>query len=281
MKIAFGTYAMPQSPLEDAIPLLAEIGYDGVEICLSPRHIGSMPAEINSERRKRIRDMLREHGMGIPALFMTGQIFQEDDSEHQRNLEHTRRTIQLARDLGMADAPVLAMGIGGKTDQWDSVRGRVVSRFRDFAALGGQEGFVMAGEAHCGASVDRSDRALWLINAVDSPCARLHFDIVHFYLSGENESEAVRRLLPLTAHTHITDARKHPDGSFDLLLLGDGDLDATEYVKAMQQGGWNDYITLEVSARVWGRADYDCVKAAEISYESLQHAFISAGVGRD
>jgi len=180
MKIAFGTYAMPQSPLEDAIPLLAEIGYDGIEICLSPRHIGSMPAEINSERRKRIRDMLREHGMGIPALFMTGQIFHEDDSEHQRNLEHTRRTIQLARDLGMADAPVLAMGIGGKTDQWDYVRGRVVSRFRDFAALGVQEGFVLAGEAHCGASVDRSDRALWLINAVDSPCARLHFDIVHF-----------------------------------------------------------------------------------------------------
>ena len=139
----------------------------------------------------------------------------------------------------------------------------------------------MAGEAHCGAAVDRSERALWLIDTVGSPHARLHFDIVHFYLSGEREDEAVQRLLPITAHTHITDARKHPDGSFDLLLLGDGDLDATAYVKAMHKGGWDGYITLEVSGRIWGRDDYDYIHAARFSYETLHNAFITAGVGRD
>ena len=34
VKIAYGTYAMPTVALEDAIPALADIGYDGVEICI-------------------------------------------------------------------------------------------------------------------------------------------------------------------------------------------------------------------------------------------------------
>ena len=34
MKIAYGTYAMPAHMLEDAIPILARIGYDGVEIAV-------------------------------------------------------------------------------------------------------------------------------------------------------------------------------------------------------------------------------------------------------
>ena len=280
MKIAYGTYAMPETPLEEVISLLSSIGYDGIEVCISPRHVGSMPADVDASRRRNLRALLEGHDLGIPALFMTGHMLNEDDSEHQSNLEHTRRTVQFARDLGMQENPVLSMGIGGKTDRWLDVRDLAVSRFADFAELGKAEGFIMAGEAHCGAAVDRSERALWLVDSVNSPHARLHFDIVHFYLSGEKEDEAVHRLLPITAHTHITDARKHPDGSFDLLLLGDGDLDATAYVAAMNEGGWNSYITLEVSARVCGRDDYDPVSAAQYSYESLSSAFTAAAVPR-
>jgi len=43
MKIAYGTYAMPTLSLEKAFSALAEIGYDGVEICIGPKHPGSMP----------------------------------------------------------------------------------------------------------------------------------------------------------------------------------------------------------------------------------------------
>jgi sugar phosphate isomerase/epimerase len=90
----------------------------------------------------------------------------------------------------------------------------------------------------------------------------------------------VRKLVPITGHTHITDARRHDDGTFDLLLLGDGDLDSATYVRAMAEAGWDSYITLEVSARVWGRDDYDVQEAARRSYASLDGAFREAGVTR-
>ena len=49
----------------------------------------------------------------------------------------------------------------------------------------------------------------------------------------------------------------------------------------MKEGGWDSYITLEVSARVWGLNDYDHIHAARYSHESLSNAFRAAGVLRD
>ena len=280
MLIAYGTYAMPNMALEDAAPLLADIGYDGVEICVSPKHKSSLPEEMDSTHRAQLRELLAGLHLGIPALFATGHLLPADADEHRRTLEHVRKVSGLARDLGAAEPPVVSMGIGGKSDRWDELRQPIVDALGDYDRLAREEGFVLAAEAHCGAAVDRSERALWVIETIDSPCVRLHFDIVHFYLSGEKEEEAVERLVPITGHTHITDARRHPDGTFDLLLLGQGDLDSAAYVGAMDRAGWDEFITLEVSAMVWGRDDYDVEEAARYSYRSLVNAFEEAGVSR-
>ncbi|MEW6356126.1 MAG: sugar phosphate isomerase/epimerase [Planctomycetota bacterium] len=280
MKIAYGTYAMPMLSLEDAIPALTDMGYDGVEICLGPKHQGSMPDEIAPARRKELRRLLGNHRLGVPALFMLGHVFTEDDAEHRATLEHTRKAAQLARDLGMREPPVLAIGIGGRSKQWEEIRGRVVERLQDYADLADREDFILAGEAHCGAAVDRSERITWLFDTVNHPRIRFHFDIVHLFLAGEEIEDAVRKLVPYTAHTHITDARKHADGTFDLLLLGQGDLDSTRYMKAMKEAGWSDFITLEVSTRVWSKPDYDPIEAAKFCYASLARAFREAGVPR-
>lgn len=279
MRIAYGTYAAPDLPLEQAAALLAEVGYDGVEVCVSPRHADSMPEEMDTSRRRRLRELLGRLGLGIPAVFTLGHVLAGDEDEHRRAQEHVRRCAGLAGDLG-ADSPVVALGIGGRKDQWEDVKGRIVDHLGDYGRLAQEEGFLLAAEAHCGAAVDRSDRALWVIESVGSPAVRLHFDIVHFYLAGEDETEAVERLLPITGHTHVTDARRRAGGTFDLLLLGQGDLDAAAYVKAMDAGGWRGFLTLEVSGRIWGRDDYDAAAAARISYDSMTRAFDEAGVER-
>jgi sugar phosphate isomerase/epimerase len=156
----------------------------------------------------------------------------------------------------------------------------MVELLRDYARLAEREQFILAGEAHCGAAVDRSQRVVWLMKSVNHPAIRFHFDIVHLFLAGEKIEEAVKTLVPYTAHTHITDARKHSDGTFDLLLLGQGELDSVRYVKAMHEAGWKDFITLEVSTRVWSKPEYDWVAAAKFCYATLDNAFRQAGVPR-
>jgi sugar phosphate isomerase/epimerase len=281
VKIAYGTYAMPTVPLEEALPALARIGYDGVEIAIGPRHVGSLPDQLTPDRRARLRDLLAAHRLGVPALFTTGcHILEVDDQTHRDNLELVGELAGLYHDLGTGERPVVALGIGGKSEEWDGVRDQIVRCARDYAAVASDRGFVVAGEAHKGAAVDRTERALWVIDSVDSAHLRLHFDMVHFFLAGESIEHAVPALVPVTAHTHVTDARKHADGTAELLLLGQGELDTTAYVRAMHQVGWTSYITLEVSAAVWSKPDYDPFDAAEFSYRTIDRAFRDADVPR-
>jgi len=279
MKIAYGTYAMPTVPLEDAIPMLAEIGYDGVEICISEKHHGATPQQMDAARRARLRGLLAEHALGIPAIFILGSVYAPDDGAHRANLERLRVCAQLARDLGAPEPPVLAMGFGAKRDDWDAIRDRLVEQLGECGELADREDFVLAGEAHCGAAVYNSERIARLLDAVDHPRVRLHFDIVHLFLAGEEIGECVARLVPYTAHTHITDAVVGDD-SFRLVLLGDGDLDAVAYMRAMREAGWDDFITLEVSTMVWSQEDYDPEAAARKCYDALSAAFDAAGVVR-
>jgi len=280
VKIAYGTYAMPTTPLEEAIPTLAGMGYDGIEIALSPRHVGSLPEQMDAARRANLRRLLRENEMGVPALFALGHTLEPDEETHRRNLQRMRVIARLARDLGMDDLPVIAQGIGGKTAQWEQVRDQIVGQLRDYDRVAREEGFILAVEPHCNAAVDRPDRALWVIREVGSPHVRLHFDIVHMFLAGVAEADAVEALVPITAHTHITDARRYEDGKFELVLIGQGDLDAVSYLRAMHRAGWTSFITLEVSVRVWGQDGYDEIAAARQCYDTLSGAFRAAGVPR-
>jgi sugar phosphate isomerase/epimerase len=280
MKIAYGTYAMPMVPLEEALPGLARMGYDGVEICIGAEHIGAQVEAMDAGRRHNLRALLEDSKLGVPALFLIGSAYTPDAAQHRKNMDHVRACAQLARDLGMREPPVIAIGIGGRRDDWDAIRADIVRVFQDYGELADQEDIIIAGEAHFGAAVDRSERAVWLFETVNHPRVRMHFDIVHMFLAGEDVACAVRTLLPYTAHTHVTDAIKHDDGSFELVLLGMGQIDGAAYVRAMAEGGWDDFITLEVSRMVWGREDYDPWQAAQWCYDALCRCFEDAGVAR-
>jgi sugar phosphate isomerase/epimerase len=277
MKLAYGTYAMPTVPLEEAIPGLARIGYEGIEICLGPNHLGAELSDFPPARRASLRALLGDHPLGLPALFMLGSIYTPDASAHQANLERVREAVQLARDLGMGEPPVIALGFGAGRDQWDDVREPLAALLRDYGRLADELDFVLAGEAHTGAAVNCSDRIIWLLDTVAHPRVRLHFDIVHLFLSGEPISVSVQRLLPYTAHTHVTDAIRQPDGSFALVLPGTGDLDLVEYLGAMQRFGWEGFITLEISTMVWSQPDYDVWAAARHCHDVMTAAAAKAG----
>ncbi len=278
MKIAYGTYATPTMPLEKALQMIADIGYDGVELCISPKH-NSMPDDLDSATRQKLKEKISELNLGVPSLFMLGHVLTEDKEAHKKRLDLMKQVMQLARDLDMGDSPVISTGIGGRTAIWETHRDLLLQLLEDYAKLALSEGFILAVEAHCNAMIDRTERAVWLMEAVNNPLIRLHFDIVHFYLAKDPITETVKKLVPYTAHTHVTDAEILEDG-FKLVPLGRGELDCVEYVKAMHEAGWDDFITVEVSTMVWSQEDYDPFAVAALSYSTLNSAFKEAGVPR-
>jgi sugar phosphate isomerase/epimerase len=280
MKLAMGSFAMPALRLEQVIPMLAEIGYDGIEICSSPRHAGSLPDEMDALRRVACRALLQQHRLGVPAFFILRQMLADDAQAHGENLEFARRVAQLARDLGMGQDVVLALGIGGKSALFEAQREAILSAAGDYVKLAEQEGLVLAGEAHYGAAIDTSKRALWLIQAVGSPRFKLLFDPIHMYRGGEALEDSVRALAPVSAHPRIRGVRLHPDHQDEMLLPGEGDLDMTAYVRAMHRAGWTGYITVQVSGGISAKPGYDARQVALTCHRVMRDAMRQAGVPR-
>jgi len=278
MKIAYGTYAMPTVPLEEAFSMVAEIGYDGLELAIGPKH-NSMPDQFSPVQRQHLKKMLSELNLGVPSLFVLRSVLTDSPEVHKETLLLIRQVIQLGRDLDIGSCPVISMGIGGRSALWEEQRTQLLGLLEDYAKITADEGIILALEPHANAAVDRTARAIWLMETLDNPSIRLHFDIVHFFLAGEKIEDTVPALVPYTAHTHVTDARIKDNG-FELLLLGQGELDSVGYVSAMHQAGWTDFITLEVSTMVWSREDYEPFEAAAFSYATLNNAFKQAGVPR-
>lgn len=275
MKIAYGTYATPMMELKDSLRMMADIGYTGVEIAISPRHI--MPEAFGRSQRKGLRSIIDDLGFDMPGFLVLGSALQFDNYYHQKRLDLVKRVIELARDLDIQRTPVISTGSGGSSKDWEDRKSDLVKSLEDYAKVAEQEDAIVAVEPHFQALVDRSERAIWLMETLDNPFVKLHFDIVHNFLMKEPIAETVKKLIPYTVHTHITDA-KILDNGFELVPLGQGELDCVEYVKAMKKAGWDDFITIEVSAMVWSIEGYDPISVASLSYEALVKAFESAGV---
>lgn len=275
MKIAYGTYATPMMELKDSLLMMADIGYTGVEIAISPRHI--VPEEFAKSKRKDLRNIIEDIGFDIPGFLVLGSVLQSNDYYHQKRLDLVKRVVELARDLDIQRTPVISTGSGGSSEDWEDKKSDLVKSLEDYAKVAEQEDAIVAVEPHFGALIDRSERAIWLMETLSNPLVRLHFDIVHNFLMREPITETVKKLIPYTVHTHITDA-KILDNGFELVPLGKGELDCVEYVKAMNEAGWEDFITIEVSAMVWSKEGYDPISVASFSYETLVKAFESAGI---
>ncbi len=91
--------------------------------------------------------------------------------------------------------------------------------------------------------------------------------------------EVVRKLAPVSLHTHVKDERGiAPNHAF--LIPGEGELDYPRYLKGMQRAGYDGHIVVEVSLMVQSRPDYDPLAAATQSYRVLAAAFDESGIQR-
>src|SRR5204862_433939 len=69
MKLAYGTYGMPEVPVWDALPRLAEMGYDAVEICVAERW-PTAPRKLAAPERQRLRGLLEGLRLEMPAVML-------------------------------------------------------------------------------------------------------------------------------------------------------------------------------------------------------------------
>lgn len=251
MKFAFSSNAFRSYSLIDTIRILAEIGYQGIEIMADRPH--AYPPDLSGSSMGEIRKVLSGCGMTISNInaFMLHALgdtyhpswIEADAVERGKRIEYTRRCIDLTAELG---ASALSTEPGGPLDGMS----------RQEARLHFREG-LLAVEQHAASSgiriliepepellIETSGQFVEFYKSLNSAVFGLNFDIGHFFCVGEVPENLVHELKSVTGHYHIediADTKVHRH-----LMLGDGAIALDSVLNEIDKTGYDGFVTVEL-----------------------------------
>jgi L-ribulose-5-phosphate 3-epimerase len=257
-RIAVSTYSYwrfneeSKLPIEDCIELAADAGFDGVEIL----HM-QMTDESNSALA-RIKQRAFRLGLDLCG-FSTHQSFvSPDPAFRQRNVEHTKKCIELAYRLGI---PTIRVNTGrwGTSRNFDVLMANkgieprlegytdddgfkwVIDGLTECLAKAEECGVVLGLENHWGLGRDAVG-VIRIINAINSPWLRATLDTGNFL---ENQYEQYAALAPYAA---FVQAKTYYGGGKWYTL----EIDYARVASILRQANYRGYISLEFE----GKGDY-------------------------
>ncbi|MHB9032259.1 MAG: sugar phosphate isomerase/epimerase family protein [Anaerolineae bacterium] len=280
MKIGYSLWGMPKVPVTESIPALAKMGFQGLELAVTPGWNTALD-NLDDAYRHLIKKLFAENGLALTAVAGHTSMIDRDPSKNQANMDYLRRAIDLAAELRQPGQPaIMASLVGGRPEDWLPWRELLAERIHALGDYAQSQDVILAIEPHCGTALDLPDKATWLFATVNHPSVRMNFDISHMDVMGIGIDECVPIMAPLAVHTHVKDQTGiYPNHTF--LTPGEGPFDFKHYLRAMQAAGYDGYVVAEVSVMVQRRPDYDAITHAELCYRTLDNAFQAVGIDRN
>ena len=280
-KLAIGTYGLQSLPLADAIRLIADTGYDALEITSFDGMTGSPEALSGEEKRTEIRNVITDSGIPLGALMVNLQP-QKDETAHREQLESLRSLIQLAHDLSPDAPPLIQTILGGKN--WEESRNLFRDRIANWNQLAADLKAVISIKPHRSHAMGEPAEAEWLIQQLGTPRRlKMVYDFSHyaFHEPPLTIAETVKTALPYTNYVAVKDAVER-DGKVVFALAGESDnWDHADIIRDFYEGGYRGDFCCEVSSQIWrNNPDYDPVAATKLCYQNMADAFERAGVPR-
>jgi sugar phosphate isomerase/epimerase len=256
MKLAFSTNAYLNYSFTEAVRRLADIGYEGVEIMADVPH--AWPAFLLAEQKQALRDALTKNKLAISNVnaFMMHAVndprqrywhpsWIEADPHYRRiRIEHTKRCLTLARELGAACITTEPGGPVEPGASWSRALALFVEEIKPVAEHAEKGGVLLLVEPEPGLLLETMDQFLEFIQHIDSPAVGLNFDIGHAYCVGDDPAAHIPRMAKYIRHIHLEDiaaTRVHQH-----LVPGDGAIDFAATLRAIQSIGYQGWVTIEL-----------------------------------
>lgn len=274
---SFGTYGMQTLRTEVALQAVADIGYDGIELCVRPEWDAD-PQKLNGTRRAMLRDQLQTLNLKLTAL-MEHLIPTAERTQQMAILERLRWVAELAGDLAPANPPLVQTVLGG--GEWSTVRGLYRDQLGQWLEILSPAGVTLAIKPHRGGALSRPSEAVELIHDLGKPQRlKLVYDYSHYAFRNLSLEETIAVALPYTAHVAIKDAVQDR-GKVRFALPGEsGTFDYQPLFSRFYRGGYRGDFCCEVSSMVFGAPNYDPIAAAKNCYQKLAPLFTTADVPR-
>jgi len=272
VRLAVSTYSYwhfktPKYPIEKVIENAAEIGFDGVEL-LHRQFDSEEPAYLN-----RLKQAAWRAGLAMPMLSIHQDFVSPDPAERKKNVDHTKRCIDLASALGIAAIRL------------NSGRWKTIKSFDDLMKVKGDEpplpgysekdaldwcvasieeclphaekaGVVMALENHWGLTT-KTENLLAIWRRVNSPWLGLNVD------TGNFPGDPYPELEKLAPHASIVQAKTYYGGGEWYTL----EPDFPRIAKIFAAANFRGWVSLEMEGKE------DPATAVPKSYAVLRRAF--------
>lgn len=242
--LAYSTLACPGWSLERAAEAAAAYGYAALELRLLDGAL--LPAELPAEGRRRVREVLRAHGLGLAGLGASTRFAAPDPAERAASAAELRRFLRLAHELGapmvrtFGGTPPAGVGLA-QAAAW------VAEGLEGLLAEAEALGVSIALETHD--AFARGAAVAQVLDRLPSPRLGAIWDVLHPLRHGEPPDATWAALGPRLLHVHIKDGRPDPGAAspedWALTLLGEGAVPGRAIVALLRAGGYGGYLSAE------------------------------------
>lgn len=259
--VGFRTVGFREWDLSLALSALAQLGYDGVELCLE--HPTMRPERMDTEACRRWADATAATGLAVASVSYHG-----DGEDHVSRATNQVEAVRIAADLG---AHVLILNAetllpGREADQWAEfaalLREQVLPRAAD-------RGLKVGLEPEPGHFLHGTADLLRLLAELDHPALGANLDVGHAWLTDQDLQQTVRQLAPRLWHLHWED---FPAGQHEHLVPGTGDMPLHALHAVLGQVGYAGYYTVDLF-----RITADPLRYAADSLAALRAMFAASG----
>ncbi len=279
MRLSLFTLILQKYQLPEVITIARESGFEAVELMGREPHL---PAETTSKQAEEIHSRLQDAGLAASCLATyTGGYSTLTDSECQKQLDQLKRFVELAAVLECKHVRQAAGGPReGEADHRHYLRAaQWMKKAADFAASAGVN-IVM--EIHDGGLIQSAYGAKRLLELIDRPNVGVIHDAGNMYISGADfGEESVKVLEEKIFHVHVKDELKVADlsdpSSFQVRdefychkLLGQGGVDHLPLFKALQERGYDGFLSAECHGAM------DPLETARHEYRAIKELIAKA-----
>ena len=244
--LGFSLYGMKSLKTEAAIRVVAEIGFDSVELCLLPDW-DAVPNRLGQDRRKEIRTLLDGTGLKLSGLM---ELVSLTGTARDQQIVHERlkRAAELGHQLNPGAPPLIETTTG--SGNFDNLRNQLRDHLDDWARIAKAAQTVVAIKPHRFEVVNRPEQALWLVEQVNSRWIKLNYDYSHFVHRDISLDESIGVMMPQTRFIHVKDTVLR-EGKARFVLPGQsGQIDYVRLLKLVHQAGYQGDVCCEVSGMV-------------------------------
>ncbi|MDH5363148.1 MAG: sugar phosphate isomerase/epimerase [Aigarchaeota archaeon] len=224
---------------EPMIKKAKELGFDGIEIYVSPQQLESF----DRKRVKRALENAKMKCIGSTSLTLETDITSPDEATRRRGIDYLKNCAKMFSELGGGLVAGVLYAAWGKIVG----RGRTEEEWvRSLESLKEASRLVRGYDVVLGLEpVNRFETyflntaadAVKLVEAIDEPNVKVHLDTFHMNIEEKNYYDPIVNTGELLCHMHCCEN--------DRGVAGTGSVDWDEVFRGLAEIGYNRWITLE------------------------------------